>query len=221
METFFFTIELIGVIAFAVSGAVTAIRKELDIIGIIVVSIVAALGGGLIRDIILGIIPPNMFVNTDYFVYEIVAIGVGIISFVAAYLFNKLGKTLHKPSLVLNIADAIGLGVFCIFAVKLAVQNNFAEHKVLLVFVGVITGVGGGALRDILVGEIPIILRKYVYATPAVLGTVFYVFTYSVMNEIAATIIGILIIVAIRVLAIVFKWDFPSIKKKDKDSLMK
>lgn len=229
MDTLFFIIELIGVIAFAVSGAITAIRKELDIVGIIVVAVIAALGGGLIRDVILGIIPPNMFCNPSYYIYEIVAIAIGIISFIAAYFFNKYDFRMPDTRFVLNVADAVGLAVFCVFGVKLAVDSGFGEYKVLLVFVGVLTGVGGGATRDILVGEIPIIFRKYVYATPAILGTLFYVIFYSIMNELAAMLIAIAIIVGIRILAITFKWDLPKIKQKKKeiqvkdkdDSLMK
>ena len=215
MEIIFFIIELIGVIAFAMSGALTAIRKELDIVGVIVLSIVAALGGGLIRDIILGMLPPNLFINPTYYIYEIVAVTIAVACFIFAYFTHKYEIKQASTKMILNIADAIGLSVFAIFGSKVAIDLNFGEYKLLLVFVGVITGVGGGATRDILVGEIPIIFRKYLYATPTIIGTLFYVIMVDFIDGFLAIILGIAIILSLRILAIIFKWDLPKIKMKE------
>lgn len=221
METVFLIIELLGCMAFSASGAITAIKKELDLVGVIIIALITTLGGGLIRDIVLGITPPNMFVNKTYYLYELVAVAVAALIFTTAYITNKKKKSfadkfINNSMFLIDITDALGLSIFCVSSVKLAVNYGFYDYKILLVFVGVITGTGGGIFRDLLVREIPIIFRKYVYAVPATLGTLFYIVFYNRMNNLAAMLIGIVIIAGIRILAIIYKWNFPTIKKEQK-----
>lgn len=214
VNTIFFIIELIGVVAFAVSGAMKAIIKKLDILGVLVLAMFTALGGGLMRDIILGINPPNMFVNKEYYWFELTDILVAVSIFVCVYIRAKKGKKISdvNSNFLLNVTDAVGVAVFCVFGTKIAIEQGFSDKSVLLVFVGVISGVGGGMLRDILAGEIPAILRKYVYALPAFCGVILYILLLKIIPDLLAVIISVSFITAFRTLAIIFKWNLPSIK---------
>ena len=165
-------IELIGIIAFAISGAIVGIKKRFDIFGIIVLGVITAVGGGALRDIILGILPPAMFKNSIYvlvaFLTSVIAFGAGA---VARVKFKK-NKEFFKD--MVNFFDAIGLGVFAVTGTNTAIVNGFSDNAFLAIFVGVITGIGGGMLRDILAGKVPFVLYKDIYASAAIVGAIIY-----------------------------------------------
>lgn len=204
---FVFLLEIIGTVAFAASGAMTAIRKNLDLLGIIVLGVTTATGGGLIRDVILGVHPPVLFIRPVY-------VATAIISILILFLLIKFRhNTMHllQSALyenILNLFDAVGLGVFTVVGVD-AARGTYGEYLFLKLFLGVITGVGGGILRDIMVNETPAVLKKHVYACASIAGAVCYVFLRALMETDAAMILSILLVVAIRLLARHYKWNLP------------
>lgn len=204
---FVFVLEIIGTVAFAASGAMTAIRKNLDLLGILVLGVTTATGGGLIRDIILGVHPPVLFIRPVY-------VTAAIISIIILFLLIKFRhNTMHLLQSylyenILNFFDAVGLGVFTVVGVN-AARGTCGEYLFLKLFLGVITGVGGGILRDMMVNETPAVLKKHVYACASIAGAVCYVFLASLMETDAAMILSILLVVAIRLLARHYKWNLP------------
>lgn len=226
-----FILELIGTTAFAISGVMVAIDKELDLLGVIVLGVVTAVGGGMIRDVLLGLTPPTMFLKPVYVTFAFV---VSLTAFLAAYLYHNYagknekdkgqdkrpGKKILNEKLlnenVLNIFDAIGLGIFVTLGVDTAIQNGYADNHFLSIFVGVITGVGGGLLRDIMAGKIPIILKKRVYAVAALGGAaLFFLLYYSMkLNRVFSLFAAAALTVMIRLLAARFGWNLPRIRKQ-------
>lgn len=208
-------IELIGIIAFAISGAIVGIKKRFDIFGVIVLGVITAVGGGALRDIILGILPPAMFKNCIYvfvaFLTSIVAFGAGA---VARVNFRKKKEFLKE---MVNFFDAIGLGVFAVTGTNTAIVNGFADNAFLAIFVGVITGIGGGMLRDILAGKVPFVLYKDIYASAAIVGACIYYYIYTLnFNPVLAVTSAILITILIRLLASYYHLGLPRISKNDK-----
>lgn len=205
-------IELIGIVAFAISGAIVGIKKGFDIFGIIVLGVITAVGGGALRDVILGILPPTMFRNS---IYVFVAFLTSFIAFwagtVATVKFKK-NKQFFKD--MVNFFDAIGLGVFAVTGTNTAIVNGFADNAFLAIFVGVITGIGGGMLRDIMAGKVPFVLYKDIYASAAIVGAVIYYYMYTFkLNPILAVTSAILITILIRLLATFYHLSLPRIPR--------
>ena len=143
--------EMIGTVAFASSGALVGIRKNMDIFGVNVLGITTAVGGGCIRDIILGITPPKMFQNFSYVGASIL---ISCILFTIFYLNQELlsSRFLETYERVMISLDAIGLGVFTVMGIRTAIEASFENNIFLLIFVGAVTGIGGGMLRDVMAG---------------------------------------------------------------------
>ena len=204
----FFAVELIGTIAFACSGAMVAIERKLDLLGIIVLGVTTAVGGGMIRDMLIGIHPPSLFVNP---VYVAAAFGAVMVLF---FLFRFLRK--YRPLLssetyerIMNLLDAIGLGAFTVVGIDTAIAHGYSDYRFLMVFLGVITGVGGGILRDIMAGQTPYVLKKHVYACASLAGALCYIALFPVIGQNSASIISALLVVAVRLLARHYKWNLP------------
>ncbi len=209
MDTMLLVLELIGTCAFAISGAVLGITKRFDIFGVIFSGILTALGGGIIRDILLGNLPPAMFRN---YIYLIFAVATCVLTFiVASILKNKFSENLVVIDKVNNIFDAIGLGVFTIVGMNVAINSGFSDNFFFVVFLGMTTGCGGGILRDAIVGEVPFVLRKRVYAVASIAGGIVYYVMYIMLEQgvVISAVAGILLIFALRIFASVFKWDLP------------
>ena len=204
----FFLMEMIGTIAFACSGAMVAIEKRLDLLGIIVLGETTAVGGGMIRDIIIGIHPPALFIDPIYVIASFVAV---MVLFVAVKYFYRSADILESPmyEAVLNLLDAIGLGAFTVVGIDTAVGAGFGEYKFLIIFLGVITGVGGGILRDMMAGQTPAVLRKHVYACASIAGAVCYVVLMDYAGENIAMVVSAVLVTVIRVLARHYKWNLP------------
>lgn len=211
-EFIFFAAELIGTAAFSVAGTLVAIRRELDIFGAVVVGTVTAVGGGCIRDILLGQTPPAMFSNP---VYACLAAILAIIVFALEYVITAR-KILESKTYetVINIFDALGLAVFVVVGINAAEKSGHSDNAFLSVCVGVLTGIGGGIIRDLFVGTVPMVLRKQVYALPAIVGgIIYYVMSVNNVNNIVSVIIVIVLIMTVRILAARFRWDLPKIKQ--------
>lgn len=211
MSAVVFAVECIGVIAFAVSGALVAIRKRTDIIGAIVFSVLTAFGGGLLRDVTLGILPPNLFVDWEYWVLLMICVASSIVCCaIASINKNSLAVQARLGGLWLDITDAIGLSVFAVLGVDIAANTaGDGKNAFLMIFCGCISGVGGGMLRDICSAEIPFIFRKHVYLIPVVLGAALHTFTYECEYSTVWEFVSIAVIIILRVMAAVFKWNFP------------
>lgn len=212
-ELFIFTLEIIGTIAFASSGAMLGIRKNMDIFGVNVLGITTAVGGGCIRDLLLGIHPPKMFQN---FAYVGTAILTSCLLFVLLYLKKELLESsfLEHYERVMSTLDAVGLGIFTVMGIRTALyqESSHINNLFLLVFVGVVTGIGGGMMRDIMSGNTPFVFIKHVYACAALIGAFLYIFLYRAIPDTAAMLISSLAVVAIRLLAAHYRWNLPRIQ---------
>lgn len=215
IDTILFAIEIIGTVAFAITGVITALEKKFDIFGALVLGTVTAVGGGIVRDLILGYTPPMAFRKS---VYAITAVMTSLMVFIIAYFFGKrIKKHFDVYSQVINIFDSIGLSVFVVGGVNSAVACGFGDNMFLSIFVATLTGVGGGILRDIMAGRVPKILRKRVYALAAIIGAVIYylLIYYNICPTTPAIIIGAGSVLTIRILATIFHWNLPTVKNLD------
>ncbi len=206
-----FIMEIIGTIAFASSGALTAIRQNMDIFGINVLAIVTSVGGGMIRDLLIGNIPPATFQKP---VYTIVAMITCNLLFLIFYYNRKLLENhffIVYEKLML-ILDAIGLGIFTVVGVSTGMESAYHDNGFLLLFLGVITGVGGGVIRDVLAAQKPYILVKHVYACASILGALACILLWP-LGSIPAMGIGAAIVMIIRFLAMTFHWNLPRLKQ--------
>ena len=213
LDKYIFIIEIIGTIAFASSGAMVGIKKQMDLLGVCVLGMTTAVGGGMIRDLILGVTPPVMFQNPTY---ALIAIAFSVLVFCGLYFFqNKLTnkKVQGVYDKLMMIFDSLGLGLFTVVGVTTAINIGYETTGFLQIFVGVLTGVGGGVLRDIMAGNTPYIFVKHVYASASILGAIVCVLVERWFGELPAMLIGAAVVFVIRILAAHFKWNLPSIKQ--------
>ncbi len=203
--------EWIGTISFAVSGSLVAIGCSLDILGVITVGCVTAVGGGILRDIMIGNIPPKVFFNPNIL---LVALATSIIVFVIAYIYRKKFNKFRQTAETFNILfDALGLASFSITGVEIVCLSSNENTALLAITLGVITGVGGGILRDVLVNEKPYVLTKHVYAVVSILGCCFYYLISVYLNyKVFATVFVLIFTVLTRLFAAKFHWKLPKIK---------
>ena len=206
-----FIFDLVGTIAFAISGAITGIHKKMDIFGVNILAIMTACGGGLTRDIVMGSFPPQMFLNPFY---VIVAVIVANIVFFTMY-FRK-GAPLKFSRLYDNglfIFDTIGLAAFMVDGVMIGANFGYEEDLFFLVFLGFITGVGGGVLRDVLSIQMPAIFVKHVYALPVIIGGIMMVTLHEIMHSWdTAMVISFALVIMLRVMASHFLWNLPKVE---------
>ncbi len=214
-ENIFFAIEIIGTIAFAITGVITSLEKKFDVFGALVLGTMTAVGGGIVRDLILGYTPPMAFRKP---VYALTALITSLAVFVIAFFFGRrIKKHFEIYSQVINIFDSIGLAVFVIGGINSAISCGFGENMFLSVFVATLTGVGGGVMRDIMAGRVPTILHKRVYALAAIIGAIIYyvLYFYEICPATLAVIIGAGSVLIIRILATIFHWNLPTVKNLD------
>ncbi len=204
-----FILEVIGTITFAFTGAMIGIDNDLDFFGINCAAVVTATGGGMTRDLILGNTPPMVFRDPTFFTIALIT------SFITILMYKSLVKSKYKKHilLIINIFDAIGLAIFTIVGMQLAFNLGYSENKFLICFVGALTAVGGGLLRDIMVNISPAILTKEIYATASITGAIVYSFTITMENEIISIGIPLISIFFIRMWAIIKGVNLPYVKK--------
>lgn len=212
MELFYKIIETVGVVAFSVSGSMIAIRRKTDLFGVMLLSIITALGGGLTRDVIFGFTPPSLFSMKEY-------LFVSFITSIIVFLFaRKFSKTyLHNETRIENvndIFDALGLGIFAVMGVKVGIEHGFGDNAIISLSCGLFTCICGGMLRDVLTNSTPFVLVKRIYAIAALAGAIVYYLLYIYGDRIGmidglAAIIGLTTTFVLRVLAMYFKWNMP------------
>lgn len=204
--------DILGTLAFALSGSLVAISRRMDVFGIFVLAAATAVGGGIVRDLILGHMPPTFFKNSMYF-WLIILTMVILIVFLR-YINTHLRHRLMRVSVTIYlICDAIGLGSFTITGTLLGCYV-YPQYWVLCIFLGLITAVGGGIIRDVLAGRIPATFMQDIYATASLIGALVLYASYvlwDVSIEVSA-ISCFIVTVGIRLLAIRCHWNLPRVK---------
>lgn len=218
LDTILLAIEIVGVISFAVAGSIVAIDKETDVFGVVFLALMTCFGGGIIRDITIGRNPPAFFRELT----SQVAVGffVALFVFVLARVFKK--QYVKREQQVLNVnnyIDALAIGIYSVSGVQICLDFFGAKGEsagfLLCAVLGMFTAVGGGLIRDIILGDIPFILRKRVYALAALTGASLYYLLVAVLFpgdkvlEIVSQLVCITLVFVIRVLATKFKWNLP------------
>jgi len=195
---FITVIDILGTFSFAVSGAFAAMEKKLDPLGVLIISFVTAIGGGSLRDILLGDLPVAWLTNNT-------TAWVIAISAVAAIFF---GTTLKKFDKLLFLSDAIGLGLFTMIGIQKGIQHALSTG--ICVALGTITACFGGVLRDVLLNKVPLIFQKEIYATACIAGgLLFFLMRKLGLAENTGYVAGIVTVFMIRVLAVRFNWSLP------------
>lgn len=215
MESIWWQIfDILGTIAFAVSGVLVAVTRRMDIFGSFVLAAATAVGGGIVRDLLIGRIPPTAFRSSLYFWLII-----GTIIFTALLLryvnFSETSVFMKRSKQIYLLCDAIGLGSFTITGTLLG-YSVYPDLWILDITLGVITAVGGGVIRDVLAGMIPGVLKTDIYATAAIVGAiVLYVFIcLPDVSTVAAAMASFMVTVGIRLLALHFRWNLPHITRR-------
>ena len=199
---FLYIIDILGTISFAVSGAFLALEKKLDPFGVLVISFVTAIGGGTLRDMLIGNLPVGWLQN------ETASIVI-FSSAIAAMIFGRYFKYL---STTLFLFDALGLGLFTVVGIKLGIEKDFSMG--ICIALGTITACFGGVLRDVLLNNIPLLFRKEIYAMACIAGgLIYFLLRYFKVNADFVTILCILIIFTIRILAVRYKLSLPQFYK--------
>lgn len=208
-------IEFVGIAAFAICGAMAAIDKGADIFGVLFLAVITALGGGVIRDILLGWLPPRMFTSIDYIVVALIS---ALAIFLPAYIKGEVyWRRREKIDQIVNVFDALGLAAFTVSGMDLAIAQRGLDEPFLLVMLGMTTGVGGGMLRDMLISVMPAVLRKRIYAVASVAGgSLYYVLLRLGMRAGWAAVIAMSLIFGLRILATIYKWTLPRVKAPEK-----
>lgn len=206
MTAVFSALEILGIIAFAIAGAIEAINKENDLFGVVFLAIITTFGGGMIRDVMLNQVP----VFFTSYEYVILCVATSLAVFVLAAVFkNKFVENEALIDRINNVFDALGIGAFAVSGAKLSMDLGH-DGFLIAVVMGMITCVGGSMIRSFCLGEIPFILRKRVYALAALSGgACYWIMMRLHVNEIASMLVSAFLVFAIRMLATFFKWNFP------------
>lgn len=209
MDIIWYMFDMIGTIAFAVSGALVGVARKMDIFGMAVLALATAIGGGIVRDVLLGYFPPNSLRNV---VYVTVVLAVTVIVFLiynSRYRKHAMGPRSRASYL---LADALGLASFTVTGAS-AGFKLYPELPIFIVLLGTITAVGGGIIRDMLAQRIPSVLKEDVYALPSIIGGIVYYLMVTSSWDGAAVYGSFTVVLVIRLLAIKYNWSLPKVGK--------
>jgi len=194
-------LDLLGVFVFALSGGLEAAKYKLDILGVFVLAVATGVGGGIMRDLLLGATPPAVFMNETYL---LVCLFAGL---VVIFFAGRVGHYFHW----IKIADAVGLGLFAAIGASKAMDYGLGWVGVLMI--STLSAAGGGLIRDLLVREIPMILRAEIYAIAAVIGGVSMLLCDQLMLSTHLSIfISASVATSVRLAAIRYKWSLPGVR---------
>ncbi|KQS46187.1 MULTISPECIES: trimeric intracellular cation channel family protein [Flavobacterium] len=198
----FYLLDIIGTMAFALSGALTAMNKRLDPFGVFIIAFVTAVGGGTLRDTLIGRTPVGWMRDLNY-VYFIIA------GYFLAIIFRK---KLDRLRTSLFLFDTIGLGVFTLIGLEKGLDTNL--HPIICIALGTMTACFGGVTRDILCNEIPVIFRREIYATICIVGGIlFFILKHWNLDNDILYVITSCVMISLRLLAVKFKWYLPALKQ--------
>jgi len=198
-------IDIAGIAVFSISGVFAAMEKKLDIFGVFIIAFITALGGGTLRDVLIGQLPVSWMYNLNYGL-------IVLLSTLAAMFFSNIIGNYQKTLLTF---DSLGLGLFTVVGIQKGILLDF--HPAVCIALGTITACFGGVIRDILLNNIPLIFQKEAYATACIIGgVVYFVLMRLQMNEMITEMVSITFIVVFRLVAVRFNWQLPSIYKIQK-----
>ncbi len=208
-ENFTLAIEILGTIAFAMSGSFAAMQKRLDPFGVLIIAFVTSVGGGTIRDLLLDV--------PVFWMHDMLICTVIFITCIFSMIFKSFEK---KFKVTMFLFDSFGLGLFTIIGIQKGMDANL--HPLICITLGTITGCFGGISRDILLNRIPLIFRKEIYATACIVGGgIFLVLVkYTTLSYALVQISTILLIVAIRTFAVKYHWQIPKFYGVDNNTEM-
>ena len=186
-------------------------EKKMDIFGVAILGLTTAVGGGIIRDMLIGNTPPQTFQDP---VYAVISIVTAIIVF---YLAGRRKNSMspHLWDILLLVMDTLGLGIFTVVGISTAHQAVPESGQFLLIFVGVITGVGGGVVRDMMAGNMPYIFVKHIYACASIVGAVVCVLLYRHYGAVISMVGASAVVCLVRYLAAHYRWNLPKLKRED------
>lgn len=209
-KDFILIMDLIGTVAFAISGSMTAVEQGMDLFGILILALTTATGGGFIRDLTIGSLPPVVFRNPVYMILSFLTAGIVflILKFQSLRPHSERVRLVYEKTLL--VTDSLGLAAFTVDGVCAGLAQT-DTNLFLAVFLGVITGVGGGILRDLFAGKKPYVFVKHVYALASLAGAVAAYVLPRYMDSGISIMISFGIIILIRYLAAYFRWDLPRI----------
>ena len=209
MDLFIIIVESICVVAFSISGAIVAINKKMDIFGVAILGLITSIGGGVIRDLVLDVTPPLSMQNPRI---AIIALITAIIFF-----FKPIRKKIQEEEKINNIlmfiTDSVGLGLFTVIGIQSVINHGYIDNHFFQIFVGVIAGVGGGVMRDVLAGDRPYIFIKHFYACASLIGAIICSYSWNLLGSTYAMLLSAIVIFIIRVLAAKYHWSLPVAKE--------
>ncbi len=206
-------VEMAGIIAFSISGAMIAVEEEVDLFGILLLGLITAMGGGVIRDVLLGLFPSANFYNYPGIIASLASsAAVFVIAYTNRdYYFRHTGRI----AAINNVVDSLGLGLFSVTGAYTAMQAAGGENIYLLVFMGMLTGIGGGLIRDTIVGRKPVILTRYIYAVASILGSLCYLLLLAHGQRSGeASFYSVVLVVLIRMIATKKHWNLPRVSRR-------
>jgi uncharacterized membrane protein YeiH len=202
-SSFLNLIDILGTFAFAVAGGFSAMERKLDPFGVLIIAFVTAIGGGTVRDVLVGNFPVNWLHNGNTI----------LIIFVSAILTMIFGSYLKHLNTALFIFDALGLGLFTIIGIEVGLKQGFSAG--ICIALGTISACFGGVIRDVLLNKVPLIFRKEIYALACIIGGIaYYLLKQTHLNDDVAKVICILLIFVIRFIAVRYNLSLPQIQLK-------
>jgi uncharacterized membrane protein YeiH len=196
--SFLYALDLIGTFAFAVSGALAGVSKKMDLYGVAVLGMVTAVGGGTLRDMLIGKTPPFIFIDYNY-------LGLAIIASLLVFYFHRL---VQKGQRLLLLMDALGLSTFTVIGISVALEYHIGYPGAVLL--GIMTATAGGMVRDLLRREIPLVLTREIYASACLVGgLLFCLLDMAGFYRVATLMIAGVAVFLIRCFAIYKKWQLP------------
>lgn len=205
-------LSAIGVVAFSVAGALVAIDHRVDMFGVVTLAAITSFGGGLTRDLLMGKLPPTLFTDRFYLVLAGVSVLTALIVFTVARVFQQ--KFVEREKLIdriTNIFDAVAIGVFATTGAKTVMDfTGTPENAFLVLTLGSLTAVGGSIIRDVLIREVPFVLKKRIYVLAVLAGAgLYYLLVRLGTAEIPALVAGTLLTFGLRMMATIFRWNLP------------
>ena len=209
-KEFIFIMDLMGTVAFAISGSMTAVEQGMDLFGILILALTTATGGGFIRDLTIGSLPPVVFRNPIYMILSFLTAGIVflVLKFQSLRPHSERVRLVYEKTLL--ITDSMGLAAFTVDGVCAGLAQP-DTNLFLAVFLGVITGVGGGILRDLFAGKKPYVFVKHVYALASLAGAAAAYILPRYLGSGLSIMLSLGIIILIRYLAAHYRWDLPRI----------